>query len=167
MGIAQAQFSPASLALIEATIPAPDMIDFGTVLARVLKFDDTTEEYANGLFEVPPNIDASGTVTFRATVSPATGAASKNVAMTFGHRPPASGEAIDGAYTDEDSGDKSITATTGQQTQIEWTETVANLGWVAKDIVYFRVSRYSAPTNNLSGDMYLLHFSLDIPTSAA
>lgn len=165
MGTAQIQFPAAALELIEASIPAPDMIDFGTILASVLKYDDTTEEYGNKRFEVPSNIDASGTVTFRATVSPVTGAASKNVAMTFGHRPVATAEAIDGAYTDEDSGDKSITATTGQKTQIEWTETVANLGWVAKDIVYFRLSRYSAPTNNLSGDMYLVHFTIDIPTA--
>ncbi len=165
MGTHQIQFSPTALSGLEANAAAPDVIDFGTILSRVLKYDDTTEEYGNGQLEVPADVDGSGTVTLRAHVSPATGAASKNVALTFSHRAGADNEAIDGAYTDEDSGDKAITATTGHKTVFEWTETVANLGWVAGDLVYFRVSRPQASANNLSGDMYLLEFVIDIPTA--
>lgn len=163
MAVAQLMFLPSTFSCFETNSPAIGSVDFGTVVAQVLKFDDTTEEYVNAAFEVPQSIDSAGTVTFRATVSPATGAASKNVAMTFGHRAAATGEAVDASYTDEDSGDKAITATTGQQTTFEWTETVSNLTWVAEDIVYFRLSRDPAATNDLTGDMYLLHFTIDIP----
>jgi hypothetical protein len=161
--VMQIQFDPAALTALEANAATPGVIDFGTIISPVYKFDDTTEEYINGRLEVPAGIDGSGTVTFRAFVSPATGAASKNVALTLGHRPVATSEAIDGAYTDEDSGDKAITATTGNLTVIEWTETVANLDWVAEDLVFFRFSRPQASANNLVGDMYLVRFTIDIP----
>lgn len=165
MANALIDFPPGALLLLETNVPQRDIIDFGTVIAEVLRYDDTTEEYANGRFAVPGEINTGGTVTFRAKVSPATGAASKNVALTFGHAARATGEAIDASYTDEDSGDKAITATTGQATFIEWTETVSNLAWAADDEVFFRLSRYDASTNDLSGDMYLLSFQIEIPLS--
>lgn len=163
MSYAQLHFDPAAFDLLESNVPQQDVVDFGTQIRTVLRYDDTTEEYANGSFEVPQSIDGSGTVTFRAHVSPATGAASKNIAMTFGHKPIDDAEAIDGAYTEEDSGDKAITATTGNLTTIEWTETVSNLGWTAEDFVSFRLSRDPGATNDLTGDMYLLGFTIDIP----
>jgi hypothetical protein len=75
------------------------------------------------------------------------------------------GEAIDGSYTEKDSGAKSITATTGYQTIMEWTETVTNLGWVAGDVVYFRLSRDPAVTNNLTGDCYFVRLAVDVPVT--
>ena len=161
----QLQFPPSAMPGLETLSAAPVVVDFGTIISTVLAFDDSQEEFGNGKFEVPAAIDGGGTVTFRAKVSPATGAASKNVALTFGHRPVADTEAIDGAYTDEDSGDKAITATTENFTFIEWTETVSNLGWVAEDEVFFRVSRIDASANDLVGDMYLVDFVIDIPTA--
>ena len=127
-------------------------------------FDDTTEEYLYDQFQVPNNLDTAGTVTFTAYVMAKTAAASKNVALTFGHRPLGDSEAVDGAYTDEDTGDVAIDATQGDQTKITWTETVANLGWAAGDQLLCRLSRYAAGANNLSGDMYLIGFSVRIPT---
>jgi hypothetical protein len=114
---------------------------------------------------VPPDANTSGTVTFTALVQAKTGAASKNVALTFGHLALADAETIDAAYTDEDADDQPIDATTGNLSVITWTETFANLGWAASDFTYFRVSRFAATTNNLSGDMYLRHFSITIPRS--
>ena len=167
MSTTQIQLPIASFALLETTVPVQQTVDLGTVVARALAFDDTSEEYANAAFEVPGDIDTSGAVTFRAFVSPATGAASKNVALTFGHKATGDDEAVDGAYTEEDSGDQAITATTGYLTVITWTETVANLGWTANELVHCRVSRPQASANNLVGDMYLVDcFTIDVPVTA-
>lgn len=158
------EYQPTAMQPLEATAPAWEVVDFGTVVATVASFDDTAEEYLNGKFIVPANIDTAGTVTFEVTCSPKTGAASKNVAWTFGHAARATGESIDASYVDEDSGDKAITATTGQQTIMTWTETVANLGWAAGDVVYFRLSRDPAAGTDLTGDCYLLMFRVLMPT---
>lgn len=165
MSFVTEKFGPADLPCLETNRPAQDAIDFGTVITPVLRYDSTTEEYGNGVLTVPENVDTSGTVTFRVTCSPRTGASSKNVGWTVGHRPVNTGEAIDGSYTEEDSGAIAITATTGQQTIMEWTETVTNLGWVANDIVYFRLSRDTSVANNLSGDCYFVKLEIDIPVT--
>lgn len=126
-------------------------------------FDDTTQEYAGGKFKVPENINPLGTVTFWAAVTAATGAASKNVQLSFEHKALTTNEAWDAAMTAEDSGDKAIDATTGDITIITWTETVANLGWVAGDYVPFRLSRKDAGSNDLTGDMYWFLFAMVLP----
>lgn len=156
-------FNALDLSGVESNIPEQACIDFGTIVSPVLAFDSSTEEYANSALVVPDDIDSAGTVTFRVACSPKTGAASKNVGWTLGHRPVATSEAIDGSYTDEDSGAISITSTTGNQTVMEWTETVSNLGWVAGDTVYFRLSRDTTVANNLAGDCYLVWLQVDVP----
>jgi hypothetical protein len=162
---AQIHIDPASFDLLESAVPAQKVVDFGTQIRTVLAFDDTTEEYANFSIECPQNIDSGGTVTFRAHVTAATGAASKNVGLTLGHRPIDDGEAIDGAYTEEDSGAKAIDATTSDLTTIEWTETVSNLGWVAEDFISARLSRDTGVSDDLTGDLYLLGLTIDIPVA--
>jgi hypothetical protein len=156
-------FDPLAFDLLEAAVPQIKVVDFGTQIRTVLAFDDTAEEYASGCFECPQNIDTSASVTFRAHLTAATGAASKNIAMTFAHRAVDDAEAIDGAYTDEDSGDKAIDATTSDLTTIEWTETVSNLGWAAEDFIQFRLSRDPGAGTDLVGDLYLLGFTIEIP----
>ncbi len=139
------------------------LLDGTTVDTFVRAFDDTTEEYAHGKFRVPDNIIPSGTVTFSAVVLAKTAAASKNVQHRFGHVALANSEDFDVAYTNEDSGDKAIDATQDDISIHTWTETVANLGWAAGDLVLFRYSRVAPGANNLSGDMYLLHLTIQIP----
>ncbi len=141
------------------------LLDGTNVDTFVRAFDDTTEEYAVGKFRVPDNILTSGTVTFSAAVMPKTAVASKNVEHRFGHVALAADEDFDVAYTNEDSGDKALEAG-GTQDDISihtWTETVANLGWTAGDLVLFRYSRIDASAADLSGDMYLLYLMIQIP----
>lgn len=163
MPVAELTFPVASLHALESAFAAVEKVSGTNVKELVCAFDDTTEEYRNGSFHVPQDIDGSGTVTFRAYVRAKTAAASKNVALTFGHYAANDSEAYDAAYTEEDSGDKAIDATQGDWTEITWTETVSNLGWAAGDLVTFRISRYDAPTNDLSGDMYWRTFAVEIP----
>jgi hypothetical protein len=148
---------------LEADVPQIDFVDFGDVIRTVQLFDDTTEEFLNGVLKVHPDVDTSGTVTFRAEVYAKTAASSKNVAVRFGHLAKADGEAIDGSYTSEDADDQSIDATQNDATFIVWTETLANLGWQANDLVHFRFSRFAATTNNLSGDMGILKLTVQLP----
>ena len=141
------------------------LLDGTNVDTFVRAFDDATEEYAAGKFRVPDNILASGTVTFSAAVMPKTAAAGKNVGHRFGHVALAADEDFDVAYTNEDSGDKALEAG-GTQDDISihtWTETVANLGWAAGDLILFRYSRIAASADDLSGDMYLFHLTIKIP----
>lgn len=158
------QFPPPALLPMESSTATLQIIDGTNVDEMVAAFDDTTEEYLNGKFTVPQNI-TSGNVTFRASVRAATGAASKNVALTFGHSYKSNGDDFDSAYSDEDSGDKAINATTENITVITWMQTVSTLGWAAGGLVHFRVSRPAASANNLSGDMFLMNFEIDFPTS--
>jgi hypothetical protein len=66
--------------------------------------------------------------------------------------------------TEVDSGDKAIDATTGDITIITWTETVANLGWVAGDFVPFRVSRKdTSAQTDLVGDMAWFLLDIKVP----
>ena len=119
----------------------------------------------NESFEVPSDLDTAGTVTFRCYVSAKTAAASKNIALTFGHLALNDSEDWDPSspYTDEDSGDVAIDATQDDVTEVTWTETVSNLAWTASDLVLFRISRPVASANNLVGDMYLFSTSITIP----
>lgn len=148
---------------VETNIAALEQLNGTTVKTKVRSFSDTTEQYANGKFIVPSDIDTSGTVTFQAYVMAKVAVANKNVALTFGHYAAADGETFDGAYTDEDSGDVAIDGTQDNLTLAEWTETVSNLGWAANDNVFFRVSRPAASADNLADDMYLFTFRIKIP----
>ena len=160
-------FDAASLQCINTNSAPLLLLDGTNVDTLVRAFDDTTEEYVNGKFQVPGDIDTSGTVTLRAYVTSESGGASDDVALTFGHVAKNGGEDYDAAYTDEDSGDKLVDDDAGDLTEITWTETVANLAWAANDIVFFRLSRPAAASDNLADDMYLFSFCIEIPITDA
>jgi hypothetical protein len=147
---------------LETAKPQYANYNAGTILVPVWRFDQTTQEYVNGNFTVHPSIDATGTVTIGAKVSPVTGEAAAFVGLRLGHRNVGDG-VTNGSYTDVDSGDKSITPTTGNETLITWTVLVSTLTWAASQSVYFRLSRYVPTGNNLDGDMRLHHFFIRIP----
>lgn len=144
---------PASLELLSGTV----------VKAMVRAFDDTTEEYINQKFILPSDLNTAGTVTFRAYVMAKVAAASKNIAFTFYHHAVNSGEDFDVLYSSVGSGDVAIDSTQDNVTEVTWTETVANLGWAASDCVFFGLSRPQASANNLSDDLYLFNFNIEVP----
>lgn len=164
MATADFHWEAVALQPLETNGPVIEVI--GTNVKRtVWSMDDTTQEYLNGSFRVPTDIDSSGTVTIKAATMAKTAVASKNVALDFDHQPVTDSEDLDpvSPYTTEASGDKAMDATQDNLTDISWTETVSNLGWVAGDIVAFRISRQAASANNLSGDLHLISFGLAIP----
>lgn len=148
-----------------ATSPQFSVVTQTTVISSVWLFDTSTQEYLFGRFTVPADI-TTGTVTFTVKGYSATAAASKNVAFDFDHAAVANDEDVDSAtYTTEASGDK---ATINNQNDLElhsWTETVTNTGWVAGDLVYFRISRKAASANNLATDWGMWSFMIDIPVT--
>jgi hypothetical protein len=161
-------FGAESLQSLETNFAVLTKLTGTTVKTFVRDFANATsdqEEYANSKLQVPGDVDTSGTVTFTAYVMAATAAASKNIALTFGHLAVTNSEDFDGSYTDEDSGDKAIDATQDDVTKVTWTETISNLGWVADDLVFFRISRPAASANDLVGTMYLFSLSISIPRS--
>jgi hypothetical protein len=156
-------FAAESMQPLETNFAALVKLSGSTVKTFVRAFDDTTEEYVNGKLQVPGDVDTSGTVTFRVYCMAATAAASKNIALTFGHVAINDSEDFDVAYTDEDSGDKAIDATQDDVTEVTWTETMSNLGWSANDLVHFRLSRDPAATNDLTGDLYVFSLAIELP----
>lgn len=158
-------FDAAALQALETNFAPLEKIEGSNVNLLARAFDDTTEEYVNGKIQVPGSVDTAGTVTFRAYVTAKTAAASKNIALTIGHLALNDSEDYDPAspYTEEDSGDVAIDATQDDITEVTWTETITNLGWAANDMVFFRLSRDPSATDDLSGDMYLISLSIEIP----
>ena len=162
------QFEPTALQPLESNAAQFEVSQGTNVREVVAAYANATseqEEYLNGKFIVPQNL-GTGSATFRATVRAKTAVASRNVALTLGHTPIANSEDFDGTYTDEDSGDEAIDATQDDNTVFTWTETLVNLGWVAGDTVYFRLSRPAASSNDLAGDMYLVLFEIELPQTA-
>lgn len=163
MASLELNYEVAALAVLETNFAPTEKISGTNVKKLVAAFDDTTEEYRNGKFIVPSDIDTGGTVNLTAYVFAKTAAASKNVELRFGHVPIGDGEDFDGSYTNEDSGDQALSATQDYMDKIEWTETVSNLSWAAEDIVYFRISRIEPSANDLTGDLYWESFEIEIP----
>lgn len=161
-------FSAESLQPLETNFAPLEKLTGTNVKVFVRSFNDTTEEYVNGKLQVPGELDTTGTVTFRAYVSAKTAAASKNIGLTFGHLAINGGEDWDPSspYTEEDSGAVAIDATQDNVTEVTWTETVANLGWAANDLVIFRLSRDTGVTGDLTDDLYLFSLAVEIPRSA-
>jgi hypothetical protein len=127
-------------------------------------FDDTTETYAYGSFQVPYNINTSGTVLFN-VVGGMRSATSGSVGWTIGERESAGGEAWTGAYTEYDSVATVVPGATTTQFSIGWSTTASALGWASGDTVRFRVSRDPGASGDASGDALLDYFYIDIPTS--
>lgn len=145
---------------------SPQAEHVGTNLEKYLiAFDQSTQEYGSHNFHVPSTLDAAGTVTFRATVYAKLAAAGVNAQLRFDHAAIGDGQAGDaaGPYTSEDSGDISLDATQDDLTTATWTETIANLGWAAGDWIACRLSRIAASGTELTGDLYLVSFSIEIP----
>ena len=156
-------FNVAALQGIESNFAPVVSVVGANRTKRTAQFDDTTEEYRNGKFVVPGTIDTTGTVTFRAYIWAATAVAARFVELRFGHRPMSTSDNWDVAWVNEDSGDEAIDATQDDITIAEWTETVTNLGWLADDLVGFRISRIAPGGTNLVGDMNWDFFAIEIP----
>ena len=59
--------------------------------------------------------------------------------------------------------DQAISATQDDQDIISNTETITNLGWTAGNMIYFRLYRSAATTNNLATDYDVIQFNIIIP----
>ena len=113
------------------------------IIQNVRSHDYLTIEYSNGTFQVPPDADTSGTVTFTlfwfARTAPA---GDENVVWQFEHAAVDDEEDLDGfSYTAEVASPAATTTTQNALIKTTWTETFANLGWAVGDLVYLRVSR--------------------------
>lgn len=126
-----------------ATNPAPLDRDTGANggMFRQL-FDDSTEEFIllEPAFELPDNLDPAGTVYF-SLFGYAVAADGNEVQFRLSHSARDLGESWDNAYVTEDSGDYATDAVQDRLDQIEWNETIGNLGWAAQDLVRIMLSR--------------------------
>jgi len=132
--------------------------------ARVYKFDDTTEEFIESDLVVPDDIIAAGTVTIEVRGYALTAASSKYVQWKLYHSAKTAGEVWDAAYATKTSGDKACDASQDEKDLHQFTETVANLGWVVGDEVRLKLSRIAPSGTNLTGDYCVTHVRIKIPT---
>lgn len=139
--------------------------DFGSIEILVRSFNTTTTEYMQGFFRVPTDLGAGASnVTFEIVGSASTAAASKNVKFTFDFVQVADSGLMTGAYgSAEIWDDQAVSATQDDQDIISNTETITNLGWVAGRMVYYRLYRSTATTNNLATDYDVINFNILIP----
>lgn len=145
---------------------APLVLVQGTnadILVRA--FDDTTAEGCGGTFQVPSDVQAGSTITFRLKAYAATApAGAKGVVFAFKYIAVDDAEVWDAALSTETSGALTISTTTKQVEELTWTETLANLGWAALDTIIFHLYRQPADAaDDLVGDAYLIDFSVEIP----
>jgi hypothetical protein len=144
------QWSAAALAVNESAFAPIEKITTTNIIQLVRAFDYNTIEYTNGHFEVPPDMDTGGTVTFsvqwfaRTVPSP-----SENVIWQIEHAAVATTEDLDSAtYTAEVASASATGTTQNALVRATWTETVTNLGWVAGDTVFVKWSRKSTDAND-------------------
>ena len=158
-------FAAEALQPLETSFAPLEKFSGTNIKTFVRAFDDTTEEFANGKLVVPGDVSTTGadTVTFRIYAMAEEAEASKNVKFTFGHLAVNDSEDFDQAYSDKSWDDQSIDSTQDDVTEFVLTETLTNLGWVANDLVFFRLSREAATTTNLEDDLYVFSICIEIP----
>lgn len=137
----------------EANI-APLDLDVGANVLKIKRqlFDDTTEEFVNFQIFCPSDLASGETIYIDIYGYATTATASKNVKMKFYHSARAVGETWDAAYSTDDSGDVAVSGTQDFIDKITISDTVANYGWTAGDIVFCKLSRVDASANDLVGD---------------
>ena len=144
--------------------PAPLDRDTGTngdILRHL--FDDTTEQFLLYQFEFPDTLDTNGTVYFRVKGYAKT-ADGNEVQLCFYHSARAKGESWDNAYSSKKSGDYVTDAQQDEFDEIDWNETVANLGWAAKDHIRIKLSRCAIDDGTkVSGDYGVCNLKIRIP----
>jgi len=148
--------------------PAPLDRDVGTNSGMFIQvFDKTTEEFVllEPAFELPNNLDGSGTVYF-SLIGYAKTADGNEVQFRISHSAKAKGEDWDAPYDTLDSGDY---VTDGQQDeldQIEFNETVSNLAWTAKDSLRLMLSRIAIDDGSIvNDDYYITNLKIRIPVT--
>jgi len=130
-------------------------------------FDDSTEEFIllEPAFELPSNLDTAGTIYFIIEGYAKT-AASANVVFKIYHHAVAQGESWDGAYSTLSSGALSCNGTQDYLDRFSFSETVANLGWSANDLLYLKLSRDAGnASDTLTGDYCVVNVKIRIPVS--
>lgn len=143
---------------------APLVQDNGSNVRQLVRaFNDSTVEYVNMSFQVPSDFNESGTITFRVWMYAATAAASKNVELEFEHIGLENSESWDQALVAVNSGDLAMDATQDDLTMKTWTVLNSTAGWEKGDYVEARLSRTAPSANNLSGDLYVVAFAIELP----
>jgi hypothetical protein len=132
----------------------------------VRSFSDSTENFVNFSFTTPEDLDITESITFRAYIY-AANAEAENIQLRFGHTNLSNGDDWNVSFTNLDSGDFILSATQNEITIAEWSETVNSLGWSANQIVNARLSRIEPLGTNLTGNLFLIGFSIQMRATAS
>lgn len=130
-------------------------------------FDDTIEEFIvlQPAFRIPANIDSGGTVYFYVEGF-AKVADGNEIQLRFSHSAKAKGEDWDAAYGTKDSGDYVTDGDQDELDEVEWSETVGNLGWTAGDLLRIMLSKIAiADGTKVDGDYYVTNLCIRIPVT--
>lgn len=125
-------------------------------------FDDTTEEYLLSQIQIPADL-TSGAV-YIEVYGFAKAADGNNIQLKLSHSAKAVAEDWDAAYDTLLSGDTATNAVQDKLDFIEFSDTVANLGWEADDHVRIKISRAAlAGAGPVVGDYGITHVRIRIP----
>ena len=142
----------------------PGVLETLTLTNGTLKqqaFDDTTNQKDLQAFKVPSDIDTAGNVTFRLIGKTET-VTTNDIVFNLNHSIANDNEDPDQAFTTESSGAKAVNGS-GKLDIIEWTESVANLGWSANDYCRIELERdASNVSDTVVGNYNPLIFEIDI-----
>lgn len=144
---------------------APLTKDAGTnVDLLTASFDDSTDEARQVQFKVPSDVESGSTITFRLIWYSQT-ATTGNVIWDARHTSGDSeGESWDSALTTEAAAADAVQGTVDQVTVTTWTETLANLGWAANDLVTLLIFRdANNASDTMTGDAEMIGFGVEIP----
>lgn len=139
--------------------------DLGTNITMLpIAFNDSTDECRTVNFSVPITVNTGGTVTIYCNVYSAA-TTSGNFILDFRHNGGVQeGVDPDQALTTVAAAADAIQGTAGQETHTEWTETMSNLGWVAKDDVHAMFCRDgNNGSDSLANDLLIIGCGILIP----
>ena len=154
----------ATLPLEAADSVAPLVKEEGTNLDQlVVAYDAATDEGRMVQFVCPSDL-GTGNVTFRIIWYPAT-ASTNNVIWDVRYTlTGAGGETWDAALTTKAFAASAGDAQQDEITQATVTETVANLGWAANDLISLHVYRdANNASDTIAGDAYMIGIGISIP----
>jgi len=126
-------------------------------------FDATTECAVIRQLRLPFNLSATGVVTIEVLGYATTAAGGRAIQLKFSASTARANAAWDSTYAGKVSGDVACNSTQKVLDRVSWSETVANLGWQAGDVIRIKLSRLQPSANNLPGSWGLIDCCLRVP----
>lgn len=146
-------------------VTAPAVLNTRTLTNGTFKeyiFDDTNASIILGEFRMPNNITGYANISLDFDLCATTAASGKYVQMQFSFSACGNTEDADIAFSSVDSGDIAITNTQDALDQKTVTAAITSFGFVANDLVRFKIKRIAPVGSALVGNLGMRHFRIRV-----